>query len=295
MSTRSSGQVGSPQKGRRKKLQKIAEHLNALADAGARAAKIPLGVDVRYKETRSQVQRGLDFSDVSSDAPSASKTAQKPSFMEECLERKKKNTPRPMCLVTPSKLQIDDILVDLPANGEEYTPREAIDILLQLEQEHPGKILRHIRVEFCERGLVPMSEDGLKRRVQKARDLVTKGLDLDRHGVFRPWGDTGRTPLASVASLEQWALKTATNDKVVGRSDVVQHLNEEKTSRKLAMGYVSALFCVYTCMYLIHSWPCLCHDSVHIIIVHVYMYVLLTVISCIRWCIHLRCVYMIPM
>jgi len=206
-----------------------------------------------------------------------------------------KNTPGPVYLVTPSKLPLDGMLIDLPANGDEYTPREAIDTLLQLEREHPGKTLRHIRVEFCERGLVPVSEDGLKRRVQKARDLVTKGLDLDAHGVFRPWGDSGRTSLASVASLEQWALKTATDDRVVGRSDVVQQLNAEKTSRKLAMGYVSALFCVCTCMYHIYSWPCLCHDSVHIIHVHVYMYLLLTLISCMRWCTRLRCVCMIPM
>ena len=89
--------AGSPQKGRRKKLQKIAEHLNALADAGARAAKIPLGVDVRYKETRSQVQRGLDFSTVTSEAEAASatKTAQKKWMVEECMERKKR---KPICL-----------------------------------------------------------------------------------------------------------------------------------------------------------------------------------------------------
>ena len=155
-------------------------------------------VEVRYKDTRSQVQRGLDFSDTIPDAAGAGKTAQRPSSMEECPERKMKNTPGPVYLVTPSKLPLDGMLIDLPANGDEYTPREAIDTLLQLEREHPGKTLRHIRVEFCERGLVPVSEDGLKRRVQKARDLVTKGLDLDAHGVFRPWGDSGRTSLASV-------------------------------------------------------------------------------------------------
>ena len=67
--------AGSPQKGHRRKLQKIADHLHVLADAGARAAKIPQGVDVRYKEARSHVQRGLDFSHVTSDVASASKTA----------------------------------------------------------------------------------------------------------------------------------------------------------------------------------------------------------------------------
>jgi hypothetical protein len=241
--------AGSPQKGHRRKLQKIADHLHVLADAGARAAKIPQGVDVRYKEARSHVQRGLDFSHVTSDVASASKTAQKKSFMQECLERKQS---KPFCALLPSKLQVDNDFVDLPDNGEEYTPREAITILLQLEKDDPGKSLKHIRTIWSDRGLVPVSEEGLKRRVQKARKLVASGLDCEVHGAFRPWGDTGRTSLACLASLEEWAENSATNDKVLGRTDVVQHLNDTKIERKLAMGFVSSLLLVHAYMYITH-------------------------------------------
>jgi len=52
-------------------------------------------------------------------AASARKTAQNKTIMEECMERKKRTT----CLVLPSKLQLDDDFVDLPANGEEYSSR----------------------------------------------------------------------------------------------------------------------------------------------------------------------------
>ena len=236
---------GSPQKGMRKKFLKISGRLKQYAEDGARAAHMHMAVAVRYdQEYGAPVRRGLDFFDMSPAASSASKTVKKKHVVEECFRRKQS---KDICLLKPSCLVIDDKNVHLPANGDEYTPVEAINILMELHNAHPkGKKypLKHIMTEWSQRGLIPVSEVAMRKRVQKAKELAAVGQDFMVPSVVRPWRQDGRSSLAGVHELEEWAAQTAMNDRVVGRPEVVEHLNAEKLHRHLAKGYVRSVVCV---------------------------------------------------
>ena len=147
---------------------------------------------------------------------------------------------------------LEGVPIKLPANGEEYTPSEAINILVEIYKENPSSKtvkMKHVMMEMCERGLIPVQESALRKRFQQAKDLMERGRELSASNVFRPWRETGRAPLVNLEKLEEWAVLNASNDQVVGKSDVVEHLNQEKIDRKLDMGFVSFLFCahIYVC------------------------------------------------
>ena len=125
---------GSPNKGAKKKICKLATIFEECVLKGSRAANMGYAVDARYNEEFGHTSlEDLDkLASPSGGAASACATAEKQPRSRSLFRVEDTTESRPNLRVKLRKIGLVD--VPLPKHGREYTPLEATEILLDLRK-----------------------------------------------------------------------------------------------------------------------------------------------------------------
>ena len=177
---------GSPNKGAKKKICKLATIFEECVLKGSRAANMGYAVDARYNEEFGHTSlEDLDkLASPSGGAASAFATAEKQPRSRSLFRVKDTTESRPNLRVKLRKIGLVD--VPQPKHGREYTPLEATEILLDLREKCKKVQLKPIINAQSEDAVgddQAQSEDAIenfvheqKRKKRAARNMVRSVL-----------------------------------------------------------------------------------------------------------------------
>ena len=234
---------GSPNKGAKKKICKLATIFEECVLKGSRAANMGYAVDARYNEEFGHTSlEDLDkLASPSGGAASACATAEKQPRSRSLFRVEDTTESRPNLRVKLRKIGLVD--VPQPKHGREYTPLEATEILLDLREKCKKVQLKPIINAWIEQKYIPIQYIALNDRFKEARDRQNAGEEWK--DFVQPWNNVGRPKYASVADTERFAMSIVGDDQAQSEDAIENFVHEQKRKKRAARNMVrSVLVCV---------------------------------------------------
>ena len=234
---------GSPNKGAKKKICKLATFVEECVLKGSRAANMQYAVHARYKEKfgKTSLEDLDELSSPSGGVASACSTTEKRPPSRSLFDTDETTVSRRNLRVKLQK--IGDVDVPLPQHGHEYTALEATEILVDLRKKWPNVQLRPIITAWIKQQYIPITYVPMNKRVNEAETRRNAGEDLK--DFVQPWNNVGRPKYASVADTERFAMSIVGDDQAQSAHAIEKFVHEQKRKKRAARNMVrSVLACV---------------------------------------------------